>query len=186
MAAAVLVCFAGSVSADLYNHVSIDISSLPVGSEIELDIQLFDWNFILGDTWALVDNVNLGPGDEAVNFEDGTLQGFADLLNPASITPILGNLSGGSYLMRIDEDLDFFPTEDLWRTYSNLGSLFFNRGEWNNAEAAFLKAVQLKASEEGIPYQTLVSSIIHKYISGSLRDVSANKRMQSDAAKPRR
>ena len=49
-----------------------------------------------------------------------------------------------------------------------------------------LKAVQLKASEEGIPYQTLVSSIIHKYISGSLKDISANKRMQSDAAKPRR
>jgi len=49
-----------------------------------------------------------------------------------------------------------------------------------------LKAVQLKASEEGIPYQTLVSSIIHKYISGSLRDISVNKRMQSDAAKPRR
>ena len=49
-----------------------------------------------------------------------------------------------------------------------------------------LKAIQLKASEEGIPYQTLVSSIIHKYISGSLKDVSANKRMQPDAAKPRR
>ena len=49
-----------------------------------------------------------------------------------------------------------------------------------------LKAVQLKASEEGIPYQTLVSSIIHKYISGSLKDISANKRMQTDAAKPRR
>ena len=49
-----------------------------------------------------------------------------------------------------------------------------------------LKAIQLKASKEGIPYQTLVSSIIHKYISGSLKDVSANKRMQPDAAKPRR
>ncbi|KFI23707.1 hypothetical protein [Nitrosococcus oceani] len=49
-----------------------------------------------------------------------------------------------------------------------------------------LKAVQLKASEEGIPYQTLVSSIIHKYISGSLKDISVNKRMQSDAAKTRR
>ncbi|MDC1287301.1 hypothetical protein N8198_05400 [Gammaproteobacteria bacterium] len=49
-----------------------------------------------------------------------------------------------------------------------------------------LRAVQLKASEEGVPYQTLVSSIIHKYISGSLKDISANKRMQSDAAKPRR
>jgi predicted DNA binding CopG/RHH family protein len=34
-----------------------------------------------------------------------------------------------------------------------------------------LIAVQSRASEEGIPYQTLVSSIIHKYVSGSLRDV---------------
>lgn len=39
-----------------------------------------------------------------------------------------------------------------------------------------LLAVQSKASEEGIPYQTLVSSIIHKYISGSLRDVTANSK----------
>ena len=38
-----------------------------------------------------------------------------------------------------------------------------------------LMAVQSKALEEGIPYQTLVSSIIHKYISGSLKDVTANK-----------
>ena len=29
-----------------------------------------------------------------------------------------------------------------------------------------LEAVQKKALEEGIPYQTLISSIIHKYISG--------------------
>ena len=41
-----------------------------------------------------------------------------------------------------------------------------------------LKAIQLKAAEEGLPYQTLVSSIIHKYISGSLKDISVNKRMQ--------
>ena len=41
-----------------------------------------------------------------------------------------------------------------------------------------LKAIQLKAAEEGLPYQTLVSSIIHKYITGSLKDISANKRMQ--------
>lgn len=42
-----------------------------------------------------------------------------------------------------------------------------------------LKAIQTKASEEGLPYQTLVSSIIHKYISGSLLDISANKQIQS-------
>ena len=44
-----------------------------------------------------------------------------------------------------------------------------------------LIAVQARASEEGIPYQTLVSSIIHKYVSGSLRDIAANKKRQSDA-----
>ena len=49
-----------------------------------------------------------------------------------------------------------------------------------------LKAVQLKASEEGIPYQTLVSSVIHKYISGSLKDISANQSLKSDAPKARR
>jgi predicted DNA binding CopG/RHH family protein len=39
-----------------------------------------------------------------------------------------------------------------------------------------LMAVQSRASEEGIPYQTLVSSIIHKYVSGSLQDTIANKK----------
>lgn len=43
-----------------------------------------------------------------------------------------------------------------------------------------LIAVQSRASEEGIPYQTLVSSIIHKYVSGSLRDIAANKKRQGD------
>jgi len=31
-----------------------------------------------------------------------------------------------------------------------------------------LESVQRKALEEGIPYQTLISSLIHKYISGKL------------------
>lgn len=38
-----------------------------------------------------------------------------------------------------------------------------------------LTAIQSRALEEGIPYQTFVSSIIHKYISGSLQDLTANK-----------
>ena len=41
-----------------------------------------------------------------------------------------------------------------------------------------LAAIQSRATEEGIPYQTFVSSIIHKYISGSLQDLTANKQMQ--------
>ena len=34
-----------------------------------------------------------------------------------------------------------------------------------------LSAIQRRAIKEGLPYQTLVSSILHKYISGSLRDI---------------
>ena len=33
-----------------------------------------------------------------------------------------------------------------------------------------LSDVQVIAAQEGIPYQTLVSSIIHKYVSGSLME----------------
>jgi predicted DNA binding CopG/RHH family protein len=33
-----------------------------------------------------------------------------------------------------------------------------------------LESIQIKALEEGIPYQTLISSLIHKYINGKLVD----------------
>lgn len=38
-----------------------------------------------------------------------------------------------------------------------------------------LDALQRCALKEGIPYQTLVSSILHKYVSGSLKNVVANQ-----------
>ena len=41
-----------------------------------------------------------------------------------------------------------------------------------------LTSLQRRALEEGIPYQTLVSSILHKYVSGGLRDIVANKAFQ--------
>lgn len=33
-----------------------------------------------------------------------------------------------------------------------------------------LKRLKIRAMEEGIPYQTLVSSILHKYLTGRLKD----------------
>lgn len=36
-----------------------------------------------------------------------------------------------------------------------------------------LTAIQRKALEEGIPYQTLISSLLHKYINGILIDISS-------------
>lgn len=34
-----------------------------------------------------------------------------------------------------------------------------------------LAALQRRALQEGLPYQTLVASVLHKYVSGSLQDV---------------
>lgn len=45
----------------------------------------------------------------------------------------------------------------------------------SNRDLALLKR---RALEEGIPYQTLVSSVLHKYVSGGLHDVMANKAFQ--------
>lgn len=44
-----------------------------------------------------------------------------------------------------------------------------------------LNAIQRRAMEEGIPYQTLVSSVLHKYVSGTLYDITANKAISSDS-----
>jgi predicted DNA binding CopG/RHH family protein len=38
-----------------------------------------------------------------------------------------------------------------------------------------LTAIQKRAFEEGLSYQSLVASILHKYVSGTLYDASANK-----------
>ena len=38
-----------------------------------------------------------------------------------------------------------------------------------------LRSLQAKALMEGIPYQTFVSSVLHKFIDGQLIDKSANK-----------
>jgi len=34
-----------------------------------------------------------------------------------------------------------------------------------------LEAIQKRALEEGLPYQTLISSLLHKYAAGRLKEV---------------
>jgi predicted DNA binding CopG/RHH family protein len=41
-----------------------------------------------------------------------------------------------------------------------------------------LEALQRRAIEEGLPYQSLVSSVLHKYVSGGFKDISAQKALQ--------
>lgn len=38
-----------------------------------------------------------------------------------------------------------------------------------------MEALQRRALQEGLPYQSLVSSVLHKYVSGGLKDISSNK-----------
>lgn len=110
----ILLLLGGTAWAELYHHVSIDVSSL-VGNAIELEIDLFDNSGVIGDSWALIDNVIFGA--EVADFEDATLQGFTvDSLNPLSVGVFPGSLSSGNWLLRIDEDLGVTPTI-TWRDF---------------------------------------------------------------------
>jgi predicted DNA binding CopG/RHH family protein len=39
-----------------------------------------------------------------------------------------------------------------------------------------LRKLQTRAMEEGIPYQTLITSVLHKYVTGRLDDAPATKK----------
>ncbi|OEU73427.1 MAG: hypothetical protein BA874_07215 [Desulfuromonadales bacterium C00003068] len=45
-----------------------------------------------------------------------------------------------------------------------------------------LSAIQRRALQEGLPYQSLVASILHKYVSGGLQDIIATKKNHPDSA----
>jgi predicted DNA binding CopG/RHH family protein len=43
-----------------------------------------------------------------------------------------------------------------------------NAQAWSSKD---LEAIQKRALEEGLPYQTLISGLLHKYASGRLKEV---------------
>ena len=43
-----------------------------------------------------------------------------------------------------------------------------------------LRSLQARALRDGIPYQTFVSSVLHKFTEGRLVEVSANKALNTD------
>ena len=60
------------------------------------------------------------------------------------------------------ENLDKYK-EVAKKTFANTHRINFRLSEKD------FRGIQVKAREEGIPYQTLVSSIIHKYLTGQLK-----------------
>ena len=45
-----------------------------------------------------------------------------------------------------------------------------------------LQDIQAKALAEGLPYQTLIASVLHKYVTGRLRDADSPKPVKRRAA----
>lgn len=48
-----------------------------------------------------------------------------------------------------------------------------------------LSDIQVKALEEGVPYQTLIASVLHKYVTGRLAEPRATKQSRSPVPKRR-
>ncbi|RLD06175.1 MAG: antitoxin [Chloroflexota bacterium] len=83
-----------------------------------------------------------------------------------------------------DEEKDILATyeADEWQSlenhrtemskYQEYASATFKKDKRVNIRISTknLEALQQKALVEGIPYQTLISSILHKYINGSLME----------------
>ena len=62
------------------------------------------------------------------------------------------------------------PTSAELRHYAEIAESTFRKDQRMNIRIsrADLIRIKAKAAEEGVPYQTLVASIIHKYASGGL------------------
>ena len=82
-------------------------------------------------------------------------------------------------LMESLEGEGWKSTEDLegWKTFlSRTASNTLAKDQRMNIRISKndLDGIKLKAMEEGLPYQTLVSSIIHKYVNGRLTEKQAH------------
>ncbi len=64
---------------------------------------------------------------------------------------------------------DLESESDRYRGYV---AATFRKDKWINIRISQkdLMSIQKKAVDEGIPYQTLISSILHKYVSGRLAE----------------
>ena len=60
------------------------------------------------------------------------------------------------------------------KRYSGYAAATFRKDQRVNIRISSkdLDGIQKRALEEGLPYQTLISSLLHKYVSGRLRDAS--------------
>ena len=74
---------------------------------------------------------------------------------------------------------------DIYSKYAR-GSMAKDKRVNVRLPSTTLEALQLKALEEGMPYQTLITSVLHKFISGRLVEKLAyNNRVERTARRGR-
>lgn len=88
----------------------------------------------------------------------------------------------------IEKDFDSWqpvPGEEKAALLADLSTATVRRPVTVRLDTRDLAALKNLAEREGLPYQTLLSSVLHKYVSGSLVDVNeARKLYQVKAGKP--
>jgi hypothetical protein len=77
------------------------------------------------------------------------------------------------------------PTRAQLRAFGAAARATFvkNRRVNIRLSAVDLMDIQARAYEEGIPYQTLIASVLHKYVSGRLRE--RRSRLATRSTRPR-
>ena len=75
---------------------------------------------------------------------------------------ILDSYNRGEWISK-GENLDKYK-EAAKQTFAKTHRINFRVSEKD------FRGIQVKARKEGIPYQTLVSSVIHKYLNGQLKE----------------
>lgn len=72
------------------------------------------------------------------------------------------------------EWVSFEEIEAERQRYADIARATFRKDKRVNIRISSknLDALKKKALEEGLPYQTLISSILHKYVNGKLEEVS--------------
>ncbi len=76
---------------------------------------------------------------------------------------ILDSFNRGEWISK-NENLDKYK-EAAKNTFAKTHRINFRVSEKD------FRSIQVKARKEGMPYQTLVSSVIHKYLSGQLKSI---------------
>ncbi len=85
---------------------------------------------------------------------------------------VLENIENGNYvsIQNLENAKDEY-SQYAKNTYENNRNISIQISERD------LNSLQMQALEEGIPYQTFITSLLHKYINGRLIDVNVKKKI---------